>query len=61
MPAPAPIAAACIAMCAICGIALAQPIDLWAPPRTIGAGSLAPGGPRSAIAPRLPQPPVPEE
>ena len=60
MPTPAPIAAACIAMCATCGIALAQPIDLRAPPQTTGARSLAPGGPSSAIAPRLPLPPVPE-
>lgn len=59
MPAPNPIAAACIAMYATCGIALAQPIDLWAPPQTAGAGRLAPGGPRSTIAPRLPEPPVP--
>ena len=60
MPAPNPIAAACIAMYATCGMALAQPIDLWAPPPTIGARSLAPDGPSSAIAPRLPLPPVPE-
>ena len=59
MPAPAPIPATCIVMCAICGIALAQPIDLQAPPQTAGDGSLAPGGPRSTIAPRLPEPPVP--
>jgi len=60
MSAPTPIAAACVAMYATCGISLAQPIDLWAPPRTIGARGLAPGGPSSAIAPRLPLPPVPE-
>jgi WXXGXW repeat (2 copies) len=59
MPAPTPIVAACIAMYAACGIALAQSVDLWAPPRTIGACSLAPGGPASATAPRLPLPPVP--
>jgi hypothetical protein len=60
MPAPTSIAAACIAMYTACGIALAQPIDLLAPLRTIGSRSLVPGCPSPAIAPRLSLPPVHE-
>ena len=59
MPAPAPIAAACIAMYATCGIALAQPIDLWAPPQTTGARSLAPDGPSFGHCASIAAPPVP--
>ncbi len=60
MPSPTPIAAACIAMCAACGIALAQPVDLQTPPQTSGTRILAPAGPSPAVVPRLPLPAMPD-
>jgi len=60
MPIPAPITAACIVLCATCGMALAQPVDLRAPPQIPGTRSLVPASPPPAIGPRLPLPPLPE-
>ena len=42
MPAPTPIAAACIVIDVTSSIGLAQPIDLRGPPETTGARSFTP-------------------
>ena len=60
MPTPAPITAVCIVLCATCGMALAQPVDLRAPPQMPSTRSLVPASPPPAIGPRLPLAPLPE-
>jgi hypothetical protein len=60
MPTLALTTAACIMVCATCGMALAQPVDLRTPPQMPSTHSLVPASPRPAIWPRLPLPPLPE-
>jgi len=60
MPTPAPITAVHIVLCATCGTALAQPVDLRTPPQMPSTRSLVPANPPPAIGPRLPLPQRPE-
>jgi len=60
MPTPAPITAVYIVLCATCGMALAQPVDLRTPPQMPSTRSLVPASPPPAIGARLPLPSLPE-